>query len=200
MQLELATLHLVVSPNGQHAARIEVPMLTTVNELHFIPIKTTHSPLLDRRSIAMHVLSLHGEFYRLMLKGPHWKQIRARLMSNFSGVLLVCALEKNTLVLNENQPRKAAISENIVVVVPHAIMVQIIQTSCPQLRTFHAQSSPCPSSIVLNELQVLPEEISQAIRKNWGMTWCWVQRAGAFKTSHRINGENHSNKEDGSRM
>lgn len=57
MQLELATLHLVVSPNGQHAARIDVPMLTTVNELHFIPIKTTHSPVLDRRSIAMHVLT-----------------------------------------------------------------------------------------------------------------------------------------------
>lgn len=52
----LATLGFVSPPIGQQGLLNDVPMLTTVKLLHFIPSNTTHSPARARRSVAMHNL------------------------------------------------------------------------------------------------------------------------------------------------
>lgn len=52
----LATLGFESSPIGVQGLLNDVPMLTTVKLLHFIPSNTTHSPVRARRSVAMHNL------------------------------------------------------------------------------------------------------------------------------------------------
>ena len=139
IQLAILTLTFVVSPAGQHGARLLVPWFTTVHEEHFIPSRITHSPARARIMVAMHSLMWQSVHVSKKTYQSNW------IVSTFDRFFA--------------KKREPSISQYVVIVVPVTMVVHIVKTCCSQPSWLHTKGCPCTSRVKFYPLEILPGKV-----------------------------------------